>query len=115
MIRCSRAPSSVSNNWPVVALSSRPTVEMAGSRLRQRSGNRSNTSAPSSLCEQVMPSGLCIIITSPGRGSSGSPSISIRDGRSGESAIRFATSVRSAPSSTIPPARAIRAISVREP
>ena len=35
--------------------------------------------------------------------------------QTGVTAIRFDTSVRSVPSSTIPPARAIRAISVRDP
>ena len=38
IILCSSAPSSVSSNRPEVSLSRRPTVEIAGSRRRQRSG-----------------------------------------------------------------------------
>ncbi len=62
-----------------------------------------------------MPSGLFSSMTNPWTGSSGSPSISIRLGRSGVTGMRLETSVRSTPSSTIPPALPIRAISVREP
>src|SRR6056300_1195049 len=75
MILCNSAPSSVINSNPDVSLSKRPIVDSAGVRYLHRSGKKSYSSLPTSLCEQVTPLGLFIIRTMPGIGSNFSPLI----------------------------------------
>ena len=55
---------------------------------------------PASLCEQTTPTGLCIMITTGGGGSTGLPITVMRAGRSGPMAMRAPASVRATPSNS---------------